>query len=148
MIIRLNPTACVGSTAGAVGRNSSVSPVEPYRIGSRSALQHPICLCRKTVLYAKLHTGRVAQPSALKISAVATIDHGSTQPLTPRIPSANQIFDSQHVPHLSSSLLLYFPLGACLFRSVLPAVRHTSRNWLTLTGLQGSVWQACAWPCG
>ncbi|DBB00196.1 TPA: hypothetical protein ACH3X1_014026 [Trebouxia sp. C0004] len=51
------------------------------------------------------------------VSAVAVVDQEPLQPAKKTRPTAQQIFDLQHVPELSPSLVLYFPVGI-LFASI------------------------------
>lgn len=68
------------------------------------------------------------------ISAVAVADQEPSHPQATASPTAQQIFDLHHVPRMSPSLLLYFPVGV-LLASIRMALWVTllaaDRPWLT-----------------
>ena len=66
---------------------------------SRQRAFHP-CKCKQS-----------SSGSRQLVSALAVVDQEPLQPARETRPTAQQIFDLQHVPHLSPSLVLYFPLG-------------------------------------
>ena len=92
--------------------------------------------CRSMSLAWPSHSTRTLRKSKCRATttAVAAIDQEPVQPANTAKPTADQIFDLHHVPHISPSLLLYFPIGM-LITSVTLAHQSTSHTLFLPAGV-------------
>ena len=128
----VHAVVCTNGPVAVSGSKVFLSTCEPRRLCLPSHA-HFTTWSPHRCRHAPSCSGRLSRHSAPKISVIATIDQGS-HPLTPRVPTANQIFDAQHVPQVSPSLLLYFPLGAyprCAQRHISSDLKRSSQSLLT-----------------
>ena len=105
-------TPGIVSTQATLTSSSGTILATLHRLGAPSLTA---ALARDRISRARaFHPCRSKQSSSGSrqlVSAVAVVDQGPLQPARETRPTAQQIFDLHHVPHLSPSLVLYFPLG-------------------------------------
>lgn len=108
-------TPGIVSTQATLTSSSGTILATLHRLGAPSLTA---ALARDRISRARaFHPCRSKQSSSGSrqlVSAVAVVDQGPLQPARETRPTAQQIFDLHHVPHLSPSLVLYFPLGVLL----------------------------------
>ena len=105
------------TTAFAVGSQQPLLQVKPNDLSLHAGGQRLLLPWNGRCSFQCVQTCRAVRPSAQPISAVATVDQSSSQPLTPSVPSPRQIFDARHVPDVAPAFLLYFPLGRTAYTS-------------------------------